>query len=196
MSDLRTRILEHILPLVPFDGWSGHALSLAAKQANISALELKQAFPGGAADCLDYFFESADATLAREFPETMLKEKRVPERIETLLMARLGHFALHREAVRRAVAHRALPWNAPAALRSLYRTVDVMWKLAGDSATDFSFYTKRATLAGLYTSALMYWLNDASENSDNTKEFIRRRLSDIAAFGKRKKAFKDKLKVA
>ena len=57
-------------------------------------------------------------------------------------------------------ARLALPHNAPLALRSLYRTVDAVWLLADDRSTDFSYYTKRATLAGIYTALLQVWFND------------------------------------
>src|SRR5262249_47033155 len=84
-------------------------------------------------------------------------------------------------------SNRLLPWNAFPATQSLYRTVDLMWKLAGDHSTDFSFYTKRMTLAGLYSGTLLYWMHDDSENQQNTLAFLKRRLKDIGGFGKWKK---------
>ncbi len=161
MSDQRPLILQHLLPLVPFDGWSEQALSQAAERAAIDPAEAKRLFPGGAGDCMDYFFACENEQLAAEYPENILKELRVPERIETLVLARLKHFAPHKEAVRRAIASRTLPWNAPATFQALYHTVDTMWRLAGDNSIDFSFYTKRATLAGLYSSTLLYDTVDA-----------------------------------
>lgn len=196
MTDLQSRLLETLLPLVPFDGWSDYALTQAGRNAGLGLPDAKMAFPGGIADCIDFYFRSADEKLARDFPEGTLSGKRMPDRIETLLMAKLAHFALHKEAVRRAVAQRALPWNLPRATKSLYASVDNIWRLAGDSSIDFSFYTKRMTLAGLYTSTLLFWLNDESDNMDATRAFMQRRLADIAAFGKKKKAFKEKMRMA
>jgi len=195
MSDLRPSILTHALPLVPFDGWSDYMLRQAAKRAGASDQELKRAFPRSVADCIDYFFASEDEALATAFPQSALAAKRVPERIETLVMARLEHMASHREAVRRALAYRALPWNAPGACSSLYRTVDLLWRLAGDNATDFNHYTKRMTLAALYSSTVVYWLNDQSGNMQNTREFLKRGLAGIAAFGRKKKEFTSKFSV-
>jgi ubiquinone biosynthesis protein COQ9 len=195
MIDPRALILEHILILAPFDGWSEHTMAQAAKRANLDKKAAKLTFPGGISDCLDYFFASEDDELAHAFPVAALAAKRMPERIETLVMAKLERFSAHREAVRRAVASRALPWNVPGTLHSLYRTIDLMWKLAGDTSTDFSYYTKRATLAALYSSTLLYWLNDNSKNTEGTRQFLKRRLADIAAFGKKKKAFKEKMRM-
>ena len=54
-----------------------------------------------------------------------------------------------------------------------------MWWAAGDTATNFSFYTKRATLAGVYMATLMVWLNDRSEGSSETWAFLERRIDDV-----------------
>jgi ubiquinone biosynthesis protein COQ9 len=84
-----------------------------------------------------------------------------------------------REAVRRGLSVLALPQNTPLGLRLLYDTVDAIWYGVGDHPTDFSFYTKRATLAGIQASATFYWLEDRSPNFVETQAFIDRRLADL-----------------
>src|SRR6266545_1461457 len=84
-----------------------------------------------------------------------------------------------REAVRRGLSVLALPQNAALGLHLLYETVDGLWYGVGDSSTDFSFYTKRATLAGIYAAATLYWLDDRSPDFADTHEFIARRLADL-----------------
>jgi ubiquinone biosynthesis protein COQ9 len=108
---------------------------------------------------------------------------RVPERIGLAVNLRLEIVEPWREAVRRALAILALPQNAPLAARLLYETVDGIWYAAGDSATDFSFYTKRATLAAIYAGTLLYWLEDRSAGFADTREFLDRRLADAARIG-------------
>src|SRR5881392_4319354 len=83
---------------------------------------------------------------------------------------------------RRAAAFLTLPQNAPTAMTLLYRTVDRMWYAAGDTSTDFNFYTKRAILAGVYSSTLLYWLNDRSEGGEATWAFLDRRINDVMKF--------------
>jgi ubiquinone biosynthesis protein COQ9 len=89
-----------------------------------------------------------------------------------------------REAVRRALSVLAMPPHAVLGARLLYETVDGIWYAVGDAATDFSFYTKRATLVGVYSAALMYWLEDRSDDFAETRAFIDRRLADVAIIGK------------
>src|SRR4029077_14179482 len=95
-----------------------------------------------------------------------------------------------REAARRALALLALPLNAGLGLKLLYRTVDAMWYAAGDTSADFNFYTKRAILAGVYSSTLLYWLNDRAEGSEATWSFLDRRIDDVMKFEK----FKDRVR--
>src|SRR6185312_5976461 len=108
---------------------------------------------------------------------------RVPDRIALAINIRLEALEPWREAVRRALAVLALPHHAPLAARLLYETVDGIWYAAGDSATDFSFYTKRATLAGIYAATLLYWLEDRSPGAADTRAFLDRRLAGAARIG-------------
>jgi len=193
MQDFRPTLLHHMLALAPFDGWSRHMLCEAARRAGISESEATRAFPRGAESCIDYFFAQQDVALTTQFPEGSLSSLRVPQRIETLIMARLAALAPHREAVRRAASLRLLPWNAPHAVKSLAHTADLLWRLAGDRATDFNYYTKRMTLAGVYLATFTYWMNDQSEHLATTREFLKKRLMSVAEFGKKKKALKEKL---
>jgi ubiquinone biosynthesis protein COQ9 len=81
--------------------------------------------------------------------------------------------------VRSGLSYFALPLNAAAGLTCLYRTVDAIWYAAGDKATDYNFYTKRALLAGVYSSTLLFWLNDKSEDSSATWAFLERRIGEV-----------------
>jgi ubiquinone biosynthesis protein COQ9 len=74
----------------------------------------------------------------------------------------------------------ALPTNAGQSARTLYRTVDAMWRAAGQQDTDFSFYTKRATLAAVYSATLLAWMADTSSDMEATEAFLDRRLRDVA----------------
>ena len=89
-----------------------------------------------------------------------------------------------REAVRRAMAILAMPQNAPLAIRTSWRTADLMWRVAGDISTDFNHYTKRLTLGAVYGSTLLAWLDDQSEGWSQTAAFLDRRIDDVMRFEK------------
>ncbi len=64
------------------------------------------------------------------------------------------------------------------------RRSTAIWYAAGDAATDFSFYSKRLTLAAVYGATLLYWLEDRSESFADTRAFIDKRLADVARIGR------------
>lgn len=179
----RDRLIAAMLPDVAFDGWSMHTLRAAARRAGIPVEEGVALFPRGAVDLVAAFSRWADRRMLDRLEGAVLDELRLSARIELALRLRFEALAPWREAVRRALSLLAMPQNVPLGLRLLYETVDGIWYAVGDQSTDFSFYTKRATLAGVAAAATLYWLEDRSPESADTHAFIERRLADLHRLG-------------
>jgi ubiquinone biosynthesis protein COQ9 len=179
----RDALIEAMLPDVPFDGWSRAALRAAARRIGVPAAEALALFPDGPAVFAACFSRWADRRMLDRLESSPLNQLRVPERVALAVNIRLEIVEPWREAVRRALTILSLPQNAPLALRLVYETVDGIWYAAGDSATDFSFYTKRATLAAIYAATLLYWLEDRSPGFADTRAFLDRRLTAAARIG-------------
>ena len=179
LTERRDALLEAVLPDIPFDGWTVAALRSAADRAGIPPEDVATLFPGGVADAAVWFANWSDRRMLARLEEMSLAEMKVRDRIATALVTRLEMAYPHREAVGRAVAVLAQPLNAPRALASLHATVDAIWYAAGDTSTDVNWYTKRALLGAVYSSVLLYWLNDRSEDFTATRAFIDRRISDV-----------------
>lgn len=175
----RDALVLAMLPHVPFDGWSLRSMRLASADAGYDAAMAERVFPRGAVDAVEHFSDLADRRLAADIGDADLSSLRLRERVARLVRDRIEPWGGDREAIRRALSLLALPNNAAAALRTTYRTVDTIWYLAGDTATDFSYYTKRATLAGVYMSTVLYWLEDASEGFEESWGFLNRRIDDL-----------------
>ncbi len=179
----RAALVEAMLPDVPFDGWSRPALRAAARRIGIPPGEALALFPGGAADLVACFSRWADRRMRDRLERLPLDGLRIPQRIALAIGLRLEILEPWREAVRHALVVLALPQHATLTLRLLYETVDDIWYAVGDNATDFSFYTKRATLAAIYAATVLYWLEDRSPGAVDTRDFLERRLADVARFG-------------
>jgi ubiquinone biosynthesis protein COQ9 len=171
--------LAALLPDVPFDGWSVDAMRAAAHRIGMEEAELALLFPGGPRDAVAWFSRWADRLMLETVAAQPLDGLNVGERIGLGVRTRLRLLAPHREAVRRGLSLLALPANAPLGLRLLYDTVDATWYAAGDGATDFSFYTKRGMLAGIYAATTLYWLDDRSADGSASDAFLGRRLAEI-----------------
>jgi ubiquinone biosynthesis protein COQ9 len=136
-------------------------------------------FPGGPIDVLAYLSERADLRTVEALENAGATGLKMRERIKLAVRLRIENTVGGKESVRRGLALLALPFNGPLALKLLYRTVDAIWYAAGDTSTDFNFYTKRATLAGVFSSTLLFWLNDRSEDNTATWAFLDRRIDDV-----------------
>ncbi|HEX8263683.1 MAG TPA: COQ9 family protein [Allosphingosinicella sp.] len=177
-----------LAPLIPgnavFDGWSDEALGMAAAELGVPAPRARLAFPGGAADMIDAWFDAIDRAMAAAFPLERIETMKIRERISSLVMFRLEVINPHKEALRRALAILALPQNLALAGRLGWRAADRMWRIAGDRATDFNHYSKRAILMGVYGSTSLVYLDDASEGLAVTRAFLARRIDDVMRFEK------------
>jgi ubiquinone biosynthesis protein COQ9 len=179
-DDQRAALLKATLPHVPFDGWTSTALMAGARDAGIESALADNAFPGGMAELLEFYHRHADIEMVRALEARPdLATLKTREKVALAIRLRLEAEAGHREAIRQALSFLALPTNAPLGAKCLYRTVDAIWYAAGDKTTDFSFYTKRGLLAGVYSATVLYWLNDKSEGSAQTWTFLDRRIADV-----------------
>ncbi len=172
------------LPFVPALGWSAAALR-AGGGPTADLL-----FPGGAADMVETYIAFADQRMV-EAARAMTDNQRLSQRVRTLIETRLSQAEPEKQAVRRAASVLALPGNARAAARSLARTVDTIWYAAGDRSADFSWYTKRAILASVYSTTLLFWLNESTDH-ESAMAFLDRRLAGVARLGKLRGKFSRK----
>lgn len=186
LDEIRAALAPRIPAHASFDGWNEVALARAAGEVGIDADVARLAFSGGATDMIDAWFAAIDRAMASALPPEKLATMKVREKITALVLARLETATPHREALRRALAILAMPQNAALALRLGWRAADHIWHLAGDTATDYNHYTKRAILSGVYGATLMVFLQDESAGQAETRAFLARRIDNVMRFEKAK----------
>jgi ubiquinone biosynthesis protein COQ9 len=177
-TDVKTRLLEAAKPHVPFDGWSGTTLRLAAAEAGMSRAIAEAACPRGAVDLALAYHEAGDAAMVAALDAADLTAMRFRDRVAFAVRTRL-ELIEDRELVRRSMTLFALPHYAGVGSRALWHTADCIWTALGDSSRDINWYTKRATLSGVCGATVLYWLGDESEGQARTWEFLDRRIEDI-----------------
>ncbi len=183
LADLRPRLIAAMLPNVPFDGWNAEARDAAADSTGIDRDIAALALPDAAA-MVDAYTLRADGLMTAAMQAAA--PAKVRARIRLAVASRLEAAEGDREAVRRALVVMALPANAAMGARTLWRTADAMWRAAGDTATDYNHYTKRAILGAVYSATLLFWLDDDSEGRADTWAFLDRRIDGIMRFEKTK----------
>jgi ubiquinone biosynthesis protein COQ9 len=181
----RRELMQAMLPHVPFDGWTRAAMTAAAEDLGLDRVDVANAFPEGPIGAIELFSIEADYAMLSALEEYDLDTMRVRERVATAVRVRLEQNEAHKEAIRRALSVLSMPQHAALATRLLYRTVDAIWTAAGDASVDFNFYSKRVLLAGVYSSTLVYWLDDTSEEHQATWAFLDRRIAEVLRVGGR-----------
>lgn len=164
---------------VPFDGWSLDALRRGAEDAGLAAADVDVLFLDGSRQAVRHWLALADRMMMEDLAGIELNDYRIRDRIALMVKTRLERWTPHREAVRRALALAVTPGYAEDSIRAGYATVDAMWRAAGDRSTDYNFYTKRGLLGAVYSSTLLVWLDDKSENCADTWAFLDRRIANV-----------------
>ncbi len=182
--ELKDALLAATLPNVLFDGWTDHALRGAAQTVGVSPEEARKACPGGIGDLALWFPDWADRRMAARYAAEDTARLGVGERVTLAVRLRLELLEPHREAVRSWLLWMSLPQNALKAAKAGSRTIDEIWQMIGDGATDVSYYTKRAMLAGVYSAVLLHWLGDESEGRAATWDFLDRSLKGAVKAGR------------
>lgn len=179
LAATRRAVIAAALPHVAFDGWTDRTLADAVEDAGVDADLSRLAFPRGGVDLALAWHRARDADLAADLAAADLAGMRFRDRVAYALTRRLELVAGEREAVRRGAALFALPTHAADGARAIWHTADTIWSALGDESRDFAWYSKRATLSAVYSSALLYWLGDDSPGAAATRDFIGRRIDDV-----------------
>lgn len=184
MPDLKDRLLDAALPEVPFDGWTEATFRRAVAGAGVSPAQARAACPRGAVDLALHFHRRDDDAMVERLRGADLTAMRFRDRVAHAVRLRLEIADANREAVRRGMTLFALPMHASEGLRAMWGTVDAIWDALGDRSDDVNWYTKRATLSGVYTATVLYWLGDQSEGYADTWAFLDRRIDDVMSIEK------------
>lgn len=189
LDELRLALAPAIADAAVFDGWTEAALVSASEAESVDRDVAQLAYPGGAIDMIAAWIASVDVAMFAALPPERLASMKIRERIRSLVQARLDAIAGREEALRRALAIMAMPQNVARAGKLGWASADAMWRLAGDTATDYNHYTKRAILASIYAATLAVFVNDESEDKADTRAFLDRRIDGVMRFEKAKAQF-------
>ncbi|XP_066288545.1 ubiquinone biosynthesis protein COQ9, mitochondrial-like [Branchiostoma lanceolatum] len=189
-SEVRQRLLDAALEFVPSHGWSVEALAEAAQTEGLPAVSHGM-FPRGGGDLALHFVGICNSQLAEQMAqeteqveEGHVERRHTREFLKDAMETRLRMIVPYVDNWPQAMSLLAQPNCAPDSLKLLSSLVDDMWYHAGDRSADFNWYTKRVTLAGVYTSAQLVLVRDQSPDFQDTWQFIDSRLDNLEQFGK------------
>ncbi|MGA0347024.1 MAG: COQ9 family protein [Alphaproteobacteria bacterium] len=187
IEELQKKLVLAALTHVVFDGWNRVALRRAAADLSWPRAEVDRLFPRGGLDAAIIFSKLADEEMLASTSREPSSAMKIRDQVARAVRCRLEFLEPNREAIRRLTSFMMLPGNGRHSFSLLYRTVDAIWFAVGDKSADFSFYTKRALLAGVVASTNVFWLEDQSEGCQDTWDFLDRRINDVLGIQKIRK---------
>ncbi|WP_353229533.1 COQ9 family protein [Novosphingobium sp.] len=183
-DSFRIDLAPLIADAASFDGWTDAAVTAAAEIAGVDPAAARFAFDGKAMAMITAWTQSIDAQMLQMPGAATLTSLKIRDRIRTMIEFRLEAIAGREEALRRALIELAKPGNLVASAQLGWKSADVMWRMAGDTATDLNHYSKRATLAAIYAATLAVMADDRSEDHADTRAFLGRRIDGVMRFEK------------
>lgn len=190
LDPVKQAILQAALPHVAFDGWSETTFSAAIADSGVAEGLARALYPRGGIDLALAFHHAGDQAMAGRLTAADLATRRYSDRVAFAIRTRL-ELVEDKELVRRGTTLFALPQNAIEGAKAIWGTADAIWKALGDTSTDFNWYSKRATLSGVYGSTVLFWLGDDSPGHSATWAFLDRRIADVMQIEKVKAGLRD-----
>ena len=178
-AETEQALLDAALKLVPAHGWTRRTVALAGQALGMSEGETGLLLPHGPADLAALLSRRHDAQALAALSGVDPAALKIRERIRRGVEARIDAAAADEAALRRWTGFLALPPHLPLASRLAWESADVLWRWAGDEATDENHYTKRAILAGILTGALAIRL---ASGRGAALAFLDRRIDNVMAF--------------
>jgi ubiquinone biosynthesis protein COQ9 len=177
-DDLKARLLDAALAHVPFDGWSETTFRAAVADTGADMAAARAVCPRGAVDLALLYHHRGDEEMRRRIGAANLHGLRFRDRVAAAVRFRI-EAVTDKEAVRRGTALFSLPQYAADGAKAVWGTADAIWEALGDASDDYNWYTKRATLSGVYGATVLYWLGDESPENRDTWAFLDRRIEDV-----------------
>lgn len=177
-AELQDSLLDAALMHVVFDGWSAATWEAALADSGVDRTLAEALFPRRALDLALAYHKRGDAQMLQRLAEADLGSFRFRDKVAAAVRYRLEVVG-DKEAVRRGATLFAMPQHAAEGTRLIWGTADAIWTALGDTSEDVNWYTKRATLSGVYSSTVLFWLGDDSPEHQATWDFLDRRIDNV-----------------
>jgi len=174
-------VLDAAIKRAPALGWNARLVREACEACGLSPGDEELLLPNGARDLAALLSRRHDARALEALGAVDAASLKIRERIARAVSERMEAGAADLEATRRCAAFLALPTHADLGLKLAWESADHLWRWAGDTATDWNHYSKRAILSGILVPALtMRWF----DGREAAEAFVARRIENVMAFEK------------
>lgn len=176
----KRKIIAASFPFIAQEGWTLPALEKGAALLTLDSLAVWRFFPDGVKEAVSTYSAWMDAQMAEKMEQLLVTTSlKVREKIFWAVRLRLECLAEAPLVAKQTAFFLKYPTHLSLGTRLLFKTVHQMWILAGDTSTDYNFYTKRALLAGVCGATLLFWFQDTSPHFERTWAFLNNRIDNV-----------------
>lgn len=189
LNKIRNKILIEAKPYIIDYGWSKKMFKEVSKHSKYGLDLVLILFPQGYINLLQLYLDDLNLKMTYESKKIDLIRLKLHERIREICFIRFNIMEKEKKIIKKTFVYLLLPNKYKFSLKNIYRSVDQIWYLAGDSSTDFNFYSKRVILASIYSSTMMHFINN--DNLEETKNIFDKRLKNLSKIPKIKERLND-----
>ena len=190
----RLEVLKCAKIFVLEKGLTKNSLENISKRYGLDINETELLFPEGNIDFIKFTLEQLNHDLEEYCKKIDLIRLPVHKRIRKVLLSKISLMNKNKLFYRSIFLNLLIPKKNFSLSNQLYKSVDQIWFIAGDSSTDFNFYTKRLILSGIYSRVILFFFNNKDqEELENILDESLKRVSKIPEIKSKLKIFKDYL---
>ena len=190
----RLKILKFAKIVVAKDGLTSNTFKNISKKYDLNIDEMNLLFPGGKNDFLQFVLEQLNIDLENYCKKLDLIRLPVHKRIRKILLSKIYIMDKEKKFYKKIFLSLLIPKKKFSLPIKLYKSVDQIWFIAGDTSVDFNFYTKRLILAGIYSRVIFFFFNNNNQALlEDLLDSSLKRVSKIPELKTKFNIFKDYL---
>ena len=190
----RLKILKFAKIVVADDGLTSNTFKNISKKYNLNIDEINLLFPGGKNEFLHFVLEQLNIDLENYCKKLDLIRLPVHKRIRKILLSKIYIMNKEKKFYKKIFLSLLIPKRKFSLPIKLYKSVDQIWFIAGDTSVDFNFYTKRLILASIYSRVIFFFFNNNNQTLlEDLLDSSLKRVSKIPELKTKFNIFKDYL---
>ena len=163
LNNKRLKILKLAKLIIAEEGLNSDTFQTIASKHNLNINEINLLFPDGNKDLINYSLEQLSIDLNEYCKSIDLIRLPVHKRVRKILLSKIEIMNKEKKFYKKMFLSSLLPNKTVSLSKQLYKSIDQIWYLAGDTSVDFNFYTKRLILAGIYSRVILFFFNNNSQ---------------------------------
>ena len=194
LNNKRLKILKLAKLIIAKEGLNSNTLETIAVKHNLNINEINLLFPDGNKDLLEYSLDQLNIELQEYCKSLDLIRLPLHKRIRKILLSKIEIMNKEKNFYKKIFLKSLLPNRTISLSKQLYKSIDQIWYLAGDTSVDFNFYTKRLILAGIYSRVFLFFFNNNNQNElENLLDLNLKRVAKIPQLKSKINIFKEYL---